>query len=226
MTQKRLSKIIFTFFIALLPLTAMAVTWQDLWWRSDEQGKKLLDQGRAKQAAERFERVDWKGIAYYRSGQYLKAITEFSKSNTPLAHYNRGNAFAHLGEYQEAINAYQQTLKQEPNNADAKYNYELLKKLLKQKKKKQQSMNSQQQAKQNQKKQVNNKKQQAQNRKQEKQPAKEKQTKLTASKMSAQQKEEKQALKQWLKQIPDNPGGLLRQKFLRDHLRMQQQREY
>jgi len=32
---------------------------------------------------------------------------------------------------------------------------------------------------------------------------------------------QEQALKQWLQQIPDNPGGLLRQKFLRDHLRLQ-----
>ena len=37
-------------------------------------------------------------------------------------------------------------------------------------------------------------------------------------------KKQQQSLKQWLQQIPDNPGGLLRQKFMRDHLRLQQQR--
>jgi Ca-activated chloride channel family protein len=30
-------------------------------------------------------------------------------------------------------------------------------------------------------------------------------------------------LKQWLQQIPDDPGGLLKQKFLRDHLRQEMQ---
>ena len=34
-------------------------------------------------------------------------------------------------------------------------------------------------------------------------------------------RENKQAMDQWLRLIPDDPGGLLREKFLRDHLRRQ-----
>lgn len=35
------------------------------------------------------------------------------------------------------------------------------------------------------------------------------------------QQEAQQAKEQWLRLIPDNPGGLLREKFLRDHIRRQ-----
>lgn len=38
------------------------------------------------------------------------------------------------------------------------------------------------------------------------------------SRQNAQYDEAKQADEQWLRSIPDDPGGLLRQKFLRDHL--------
>ena len=36
--------------------------------------------------------------------------------------------------------------------------------------------------------------------------------------------EKQQAIKQWLQQIPDDPSGLLRAKFRRDHRRYQQER--
>ncbi len=39
---------------------------------------------------------------------------------------------------------------------------------------------------------------------------------------SASQREKEQAKEQWLRLIPDEPGGLLREKFLRDHWRRQQ----
>ncbi|SCX92676.1 Ca-activated chloride channel family protein, partial [Legionella micdadei] len=36
---------------------------------------------------------------------------------------------------------------------------------------------------------------------------------------SAEELEKQQAKEQWLRLIPDDPGGLMREKFLRDHLR-------
>lgn len=39
---------------------------------------------------------------------------------------------------------------------------------------------------------------------------------------TTEQKEDKLAKEQWLRLIPDEPGGLLREKFLRDYLRKQQ----
>lgn len=45
-------------------------------------------------------------------------------------------------------------------------------------------------------------------------------TKTTES-TQAINKQSEQQLKQWLQQVPDDPGGLLRNKFLREHLKQQ-----
>jgi Ca-activated chloride channel homolog len=42
-----------------------------------------------------------------------------------------------------------------------------------------------------------------------------------AEKMQSAEQEKQQAKEQWLQLIPDDPGGLLREKFKRDHLRRQ-----
>ncbi|NMQ19729.1 hypothetical protein E4P82_11270 [Candidatus Competibacter phosphatis] len=40
---------------------------------------------------------------------------------------------------------------------------------------------------------------------------------------SPEQSEDRQAMDQWLRRIPDDPAGLLRRKFMLEHLRRQQQ---
>ncbi len=45
----------------------------------------------------------------------------------------------------------------------------------------------------------------------------------TATNESAQDREARQAAEQWLGRVPDDPGGLLREKFRREHLRRKQQ---
>ncbi len=45
--------------------------------------------------------------------------------------------------------------------------------------------------------------------------------KITDEVQSQQDKEKQEAKEQWLRLIPDDPGGLMREKFLRDHLRRQ-----
>jgi len=44
---------------------------------------------------------------------------------------------------------------------------------------------------------------------------------LGASEREGTQNEEQQAVKQWLQRVPDDPGGLLRRKFLLEHQRRQ-----
>ncbi len=39
------------------------------------------------------------------------------------------------------------------------------------------------------------------------------------------QTEQQLALEQWLRQIPDDPGGLLRRKFMIEHLMQQKQEQ-
>lgn len=239
-------------FILLLCIaqSALAISWKNLWLRPDQQAARLLHQGNDRQAAKIFENPNWQGVANYRSGNYKHAISNFSQNKSADNYYNRGNALAHLGEYKTAIAAYDQSLQLNPNDADAKFNRELLKKLLKQQQKQQakssKQKNQRQQQKQGQKQQPNqgqqqaNKKQDQQQRQQnpaqqqkqtQQQSADKSQQKQQASAKTAQarpqsiqKQEQQQAQKQWLRRIPDDPGGLLRQKFLRDYMRMQRER--
>ncbi len=115
-----------------LPQPAMAMEWNDLWSRADQQGAQLLEQGQAADAAQKFKDPAWQGQAYYRAGEYKKAEEIFSEQNNADGHYNHGNALAKLGRYPEAIAAYEQALAINKQHDDAKFNLELVKKLLKQ----------------------------------------------------------------------------------------------
>ncbi|WP_412754988.1 tetratricopeptide repeat protein [Legionella jordanis] len=88
----------------------------------------------------------------------------------------------------------------------------------------QQGQNQQGQNQQGQNQQGQN--QQGQNQKNTKQNQEEKQVNqhgqaAGVSAESADEVQQQQSKEQWLKLIPDDPGGLLREKFLRDHMRRQ-----
>ncbi|WP_233435794.1 tetratricopeptide repeat protein [Legionella jordanis] len=93
----------------------------------------------------------------------------------------------------------------------------------------QQGQNQQGQNQQGQKQQGQNQQgqnQQGQNQKNTKQNQEEKQVNqhgqaAGVSAESADEVQQQQSKEQWLKLIPDDPGGLLREKFLRDHMRRQ-----
>ena len=108
------------------PNESYAFDWNDLWQRRDQQGAAALAQGDPSKAATLFTDPLWRGTALYRDKKYQDAATEFAKLNTPQAHFNHGNSLAQLGQYQEAINAYDTALKQDPNFEDARFNRKLL----------------------------------------------------------------------------------------------------
>ncbi len=258
MKQTRLS---ITILCASLLLTqqAHAFSWTDLWTRPDQQGAKALRAGKPQQAAKLFENPQWRGTAEYKAKRYQQAVDNFAAGNTANAYYNRGNALAHLGRYQDAIKAYDQALKLSPKDNDALFNRNLVKKLLKQQKKQSKNNKNQKQKKQqqqahnnqsqhkknennknqnNQKQQNQDQKNQQQNQGQQNQQSQSQQTQQQQQKptqknqQQAQTKQkakqnkhqpDQQAMQQWLQRIPDDPGGLLRQKFLRDHQRLQAQ---
>lgn len=61
--------------------------------------------------------------------------------------------------------------------------------------------------------------QEKQNQKQEKTTKPKEEDNIGKKPLSPQEKEAQQAKNQWLRLVPDDPGGLLREKFIRDHLR-------
>ena len=62
-----------------------------------------------------------------------------------VAHQQLGILANRMGNYEEALNHFKQALRKDPGNEDARYNYELLKKVLEEEKKKQEEKQNQEQ---------------------------------------------------------------------------------
>ncbi len=114
----------------LIPQVSEAFSWDNLWVRPDQQGIQALERDAPEEAAVLFQDPGWQGIAHYRAGKYQEAEEAFSIVDTPEGHYNRGNALANLGRYEEALASYQTALTQQPDHADAQHNLEIIKQLL------------------------------------------------------------------------------------------------
>lgn len=238
-----------TVLLLLIPSVSFAFSWTDLWLRRDQQAAQALENGDPNHAAHLFTRPDWRGAAYYRGGDYDQALKEFSEGKRADALYNSGNALAHMGRYEEAIAKYNAALKQQPHHLDAQHNKALLERLLKQNSQAsmgQQPQSQPEQSNSDQEQNPNNnnqqnsaneqnnnqqsgqqqsmtpeKQQQSQNeeRKQPQQTDEQTDESSGEAQAIASMSEEEQAAQQSLQRIPDDPGGLLKRRFLRDHKR-------
>jgi Ca-activated chloride channel homolog len=226
--------------LALLPPPAQAGWWDNLWQRPDQQALHALRDGEPERAATLFENPLWQGVARYRGGDYAGADQRFSADASAAGHYNRGNALAHQGRLPDAIAAYDETLRLAPDDADAQFNKALLEKL--QQQQQQSSGNQNQQAQRNrddtesdesrqQESAANPNTQQSAPRDgepaQRRPDSDQQQTEAKQPKPDTDAKDEQQiaqrdeprdeqrdALEQWLRRVPDDPAGLLRRKFL------------
>ncbi|MFO7605832.1 MAG: VWA domain-containing protein [Desulfurivibrionaceae bacterium] len=283
--------------LLLLPAAeSRAMGWQDLWLSKDQQGMRALEKNDPQEAARLFEEPLWQGVASYRAGNYQEAAGSFEEPDSAENNYNRGNALARQGRLQEAVEAYDKALQQNPKLEDARHNRDLLEKLMEQQKQQGgqgkdqdssknqpgdkgdqdrqdagqkdqqdqgrdgQGQNRQQSRdqtgdKQEGKDSLNKEQPEQQGRQQEQQQANRQEDKQKEDASSAdkqadrkdnpeeqekkaggkavgkageeekadnpesltaedrQNAEKQQALEQWLRRIPDNPGGLLKRKF-------------
>jgi Ca-activated chloride channel family protein len=281
---------------ATLPADAHAAGWDDLWSRPDQQGARALADGRPADAAKLFQDPAWRAAALYRAQDYAGAAESLQAQEGTEAKYNLGNALARAGQLEQALGAYDQALAAQPDHADARFNRDLVAKLLEQQKQdpqqqkqdeqkqsqeQQQQQNGQQpqdqQQQQSQEQQQQDAKQDAQDQQgqsqdskgeqgqqdQQQDPAAQEKQQADAQKgdekkdaqsaeQDQQQGQEQQqpeqaaaepdekgdakgkpqpaqaeprgpqnekelALEQWLNRIPDDPGGLLREKLRRQY---------
>ncbi|MCD6055489.1 MAG: hypothetical protein K0R12_451 [Gammaproteobacteria bacterium] len=194
------------------PLSVFAFSWEDIFLTRDGQAERALKKGQPAVAARLFSDKMHQGMAWYRAGDYQAALASWQGLNITDIDYNRGNALAKLANYQAAIEAYNSALAEKPDNQDALFNRELVKKLLQQQK---QSSSQNNPAQQNQPSRLSK---EPPKEAQSPQPPREKSTSQAAA-AHPEGPALPAADQQWLAAIIDDPGGLLRQKFLRDHYR-------
>ncbi len=145
-----LFSLVLAFFILPQPQTAHAYEWDALWKNDNQRGLIALDNKQPEKAEKLFKRPDWQAAAAYRNKDYKKADQLYSQFDSADADYNRGNALAQQGKYNEAIAAYNKALTKNKDLQDAKDNKALVEKLKKQQdqQKKEENKNNKQDDKQ------------------------------------------------------------------------------
>jgi Ca-activated chloride channel family protein len=208
--------------------------WQSLWNRGDQRGFEALRGGEPEKAATLFDNAQWRSVAQYRSGDYTASLAGFQTNPGVTGRYNEANSLARLGEYETAIALFEQVLSAQPEHQDAIFNKELVERLL------QEQQQAEQQQNQDQQNQANNENsdseqsdqsedQESSDQDQDSEESEQEQQDESESEQENQQGDEQQmaeaeqdeatrdekqeALEQWLRRVPDDPGGLLRRKF-------------
>src|SRR5690606_28529185 len=113
--------------VIVLPEPSYANAISDAFLNNNQKGSKALQQAQYSEAASLFNDADWQAYSYYRNGEFDKAAKLFSGKDAK-SWYNKGNALAQLGQYKEAITAYEKALAIQPQYDDAIFNKALVKK--------------------------------------------------------------------------------------------------
>ena len=104
---------------------AAAFEWANLWFTPDQQAQRLMDEGEYQQAASKFTTPERIGAALFMAGDFESAASVLGRSSSADAHYNRGNALIMLGQYETAIEAYQNALSKRPGWQAAEQNLQI-----------------------------------------------------------------------------------------------------
>jgi Ca-activated chloride channel family protein len=239
--------------LAILPLSqpAEASVWDDIWMTRDQQAQRKLQQGEVADAVELFENPDWRAVSQYRAEDYAESAAAFAENEDTRSLYNLGNALARQGELESAIDANEQVLEVDPDDADAEYNRDLLAQLLEQQQQEQEQQqessdqqgegeqsesdgesqesseseegskgepqegDSQRDEEEASQEDLDALQEELQRAAEEAQQNEEMVKQLTQEELEAlrREQEQQQAMEQWLRRIPNDPGGLLRRKF-------------
>jgi Ca-activated chloride channel family protein len=221
----------------LVPVDGHADVWTDLWENRDQQAWQSLRAEQAEQAAAVAKDPALAGEAWFRAGDYALAAESWTMAQGADAHYNRGNALAFAGDLEAALVAYDQTLALESDHEDAIANKELIEQLKQQQEQEKQQQQDQEQQGEDQSQDQKESESEPGEEDQESEEGQEQEGDPENSEQQEQEageqeseplenefeenwsEEDAQAMEQWLRRIPDDPGGLLRRKFRNQHQR-------
>ena len=99
---------------------------------SDQKGLRAFNNGDYETAATLFSDPDWQAHAQYAGGDYENALAQFAQDNSPIGQFNTANTLARMGDFENALNAYEAALKQNPNFTEALENKTALEQFLEQ----------------------------------------------------------------------------------------------
>lgn len=217
-----------------IPQMAEAGIWEDLWYSRDQQALQALQEERAADAAALAKNPAIAGQALYRSGEFENAAQAWSQLDDTDSLYNQGNALARAGKLEQALAAYDAVLEIDPDNEDAQFNRDLVEQMKQQQDQQQQDQEQQNQdgdesqdqnsdeSQDGEKSDEDGSEQQDQQQPGEEPQPEEGDQEAEPSEQQMEQnwsEEDAQAMEQWLRRIPDDPGGLLRRKFRNQHQR-------
>lgn len=135
--------------LMLVPAPARAESVRDYFLTEEQKGRKALEEKNFEQAEEIFKDDAYRrGVVQYKAGDYEGAAESFDQADRPEiaedARYNLGNARLMAGRIKEAIKAYEEVLKGNPEHQDAAHNLEIARKMLDEQQQDQKSDQSQQ----------------------------------------------------------------------------------
>jgi Ca-activated chloride channel family protein len=219
----------------LISTEARAGFWDDLWTTRDQQAQAALRQQRAADAVALAKDPAIAAEAYYRTGDFVNAGQSWAQQNQADSHYNYANSLAQLGQFDAAIAEYDAALALDPEMEDAVFNRDLVGQMKQQQEQQEQQEQKDREGESDEEQsgdeseqgeqgdeQSSEDQQEGQQGEEESGEQKEGEESDRPSDAEMQQnwsEEDAQAMEQWLRRIPDDPGGLLRRKFRNEHER-------
>ena len=111
--------------VTTVALLIASVFLPNLWLTPDQQGDRLMREGKYEEAAKVYADPLRRGTALYRAGDFEEAAKAFAGVAGADAAFDRGNALLMHGKYLDAVSAFDRAMKLRPDWKEAEENRSL-----------------------------------------------------------------------------------------------------